>query len=224
MPKPLGVDELYKCCDQNIFKFNTTAELPDVIEIIGQDRALRAIDFGLNLDSKGFNIFILGENGTGKLTTIKSVLAKKAVDEPVPPDWCYVFNFREQDVPLAISLPPGSAVIFQKDMAELVRFLKVEISKVFESKEYEKQKNKILEDFQKKQKDLFASLEEEALGKGFSVRKTVGGLMIVPVKKGGEPLTEEEYEALEAGIKVKVDEIGKQLQEKLNELREARKN
>ena len=84
MPKPLGVDELYKCCDQNIFKFNTTAELPDVIEIIGQARALRAIDFGLNLDSKGFNIFILGENGTGKLTTIKSVLAKKAADEPVP--------------------------------------------------------------------------------------------------------------------------------------------
>src|SRR3990172_5796160 len=143
MPKPLGVEDLYKCCDQGIFTFNTTAELPDIVEIIGQDRALRAIDFGLNLDSKGFNIFILGENGTGKLTTIKSVLAKKAVDEPVPPAWCYVFNFTEQDVPLAISLPPGSAVIFQKDMAELVRFLKVEISKVFESKEYEKQKNKI---------------------------------------------------------------------------------
>lgn len=228
MPKPLGVDELYKCCDQKIFKFNTTAELPDVIEIIGQDRALRAIDLGLNLDSKGFNIFILGENGTGKLTTIKSVLAKKAADEPVPPDWCYVFNFKEPDVPLAISFPPGSALIFHKDMEELIRILKVEISRVFESKEYEKQKNKILEDFQKKQKDLFSSLEEEAEGKGFSIRKSVGGLMIVPVKKEGEPLTEEEYEALDKGTKVKVDETGKQLQEKLNdiarEVREAEKN
>jgi lon-related putative ATP-dependent protease len=228
MPKPLGVDELYKCCDQNIFKFNTTAELPDIIEIIGQARALRSIDFGLNLDNKGFNIFILGENGTGKLTTIKSVLAKKAADETVPSDWCYVYNFREPDFPLAISFPPGLAVIFHKDMAELVRILKVEIPKVFESKEYEKQKSKILEDFQKKQKELFSSLEVEAEEKGFSIRKSVGGLMIIPVKKGGEPLTEEEYEALEGGVKAKVDEIGKELQEKLNdvarEVREAEKN
>jgi lon-related putative ATP-dependent protease len=228
MPKPLGVDELYKCCNQDIFKFNSTEELPDIVEIIGQDRALRSIDFGLNLDSKGFNIFVLGENGTGKLTTIKSVLAKKAADEPVPPDWCYVFNFKDQDVPLAISLPPGSASVFHKDMEELIRIIKVEISKVFESKEYEKQKSKILEDFQKKQKDLFSSLEEEAEGKGFSIRKSVGGLMIVPVKKGGEPLTEEEYEALDEGTRVKVDEIGKELQEKLNdiarEVRESEKN
>jgi len=228
MPKPLGVDELYRCCDQNIFKFNTTAELPDVIEIIGQDRALRAIDFGLNLDSKGFNVFILGENGTGKLTTIKSVLEKKAADEPVPPDWCYVFNFRDPDVPLALSLPPGSAAVFHKDMEELISIIKVEISKVFESKEYEKQKNKILEDFQKRQKSLFSNLEAEAEGKGFSIRKSVGGLMIVPVKKGGEPLTEEEYEALEEGTRVKVDEIGKELQDKLNdvarEVKEAEKN
>jgi len=87
MPKILTAEELYKCCDQNVFKFNTTEEIPETIEIIGQARALRAIDFGLNLvDSKGFNIFVLGENGTGKLTTIKSVLAEKASGEPVPPD------------------------------------------------------------------------------------------------------------------------------------------
>ncbi|RPI37883.1 MAG: ATP-dependent protease [Nitrospiraceae bacterium] len=228
MPKPLGVEDLYKFCDKAIFKFNTTDELPEAVEIIGQARALRSIDFGLNLDNKGFNIFILGENGTGKLTTIKSLIAKKASAEPVPLDWCYVYNFKDPDIPLAISLLPGSAMIFHKDMEELIHILKVEIPKVFESKEYEKQKNKILEEFQKKQKDLFAGLEEEAQGKGFSIRKTVSGLMIVPVKKSGEPLTEEEYEALEEGVKAKVDEIGKLLQEKLNdivrEVREAEKN
>jgi lon-related putative ATP-dependent protease len=228
MPKPLGVEDLYKFCDKTIFKFNTTDELPEAVEIIGQARALRSIDFGLNLDNKGFNIFILGENGTGKLTTIKSLIAKKASAEPVPLDWCYVYNFKDPDIPLAISLLPGSAMIFHKDMEELIHILKVEIPKVFESKEYEKQKNKILEEFQKKQKDLFAGLEEEAQGKGFSIRKTVSGLMIVPVKKSGEPLTEEEYEALEEGVKAKVDEIGKLLQEKLNdivrEVREAEKN
>ncbi|MDH4232237.1 MAG: AAA family ATPase [Nitrospirota bacterium] len=227
MPKPLVADELYKSCDLSMFHFDTTDDLAKAVEIIGQDRALRAIDFGLNLDNKGFNIFILGENGTGKLTTIKSLLAKKASEEPVPPDWCYIYNFKDPDIPLAISLPPGSATIFHKDMEELIHILKVEIPKVFESKEYEKQKNKILEEFQKRQKDLFARLEDEAQEKGFSVRKTVSGLMIVPVKKSGDPLTEEEYEALEEGVKAKVDEIGKLLQEKLNdvvrEVREAEK-
>ena len=225
MPKPLGVEELYKFCDKTIFKFNTTDELPEAVEIIGQTRALRSIDFGLNLDNKGFNIFILGENGTGKLTTIKSLIAKKASAEPVPLDWCYVYNFKDPDIPFAISLLPGSAMIFHKDMEELIRILKVEIPKVFESKEYEKQKNKILEEFQKRQKDLFAGLEEEAREKGFSIRKSVSGLMIVPVKKSGDPLTEEEYEALEEEVKAKVDEIGKLLQEKLNDVvREVRES
>ena len=218
MHKPLGSDELYQCCDQNVFTFKTTDDLPELKETIGQERALRAIDFGLNLDSGGFNIFMLGENGTGKMTTIKSILGEKAAEEPVPTDWCYVYNFKEPDLPLAISMQPGSAVIFHKDMEELIKILKVEIPKMFESKEYEKQKNKILEEFQSKQKEMFSKLEEEAQSKGFSIRKTVSGLMIVPVKKGGEPLTEEEYEALDEKTRAKIDEIGKGLQEKLNDV------
>ena len=228
MPKTLSPDELYSVCDPNIFKFKTTDELPETIETIGQERALNAIDFGLNLDSKGFNIFMLGENGTGKLTTIKSILAQKAASEPVPTDWCYVYNFKDPDIPLAISLPPGMSSDFHKDMEELIRILKVEIPKIFESKEYEKQKNKIIEEFQKKQKEMFSALEEEAQGKGFSIRKTVSGLLIVPVKKSGEPLTEEEYDALEEKMKGKIDEIGRSLQERLNdivrEVREGEKN
>jgi predicted ATP-dependent protease len=218
MIKPLNVEELYQCCKPDVFKFDTTEELPELLETIGQERALSAIDFGLNLESRGFNIFVLGENGTGKTTTIRSLLQKKAAQEPVPLDWCYVYNFEDPDVPLAISMEPGSAVVFHRDMEELIKILKVEIPKIFESKEYEKQKNKILEGFQKKQKELFSGLEEEAQGKGFSIRKAVSGLMIVPVKKGGEPLSEEEYEALDDKTKAKIDEMGKGLQEKLNDV------
>ena len=227
-PKQLTSEELYSCCDHGLFQFTTTDELPELEETIGQTRALNAIDFGLNLDSKGFNIFILGENGTGKSTTIKTILQKKASEEPVPSDWCYVYNFNDPDIPLAISMEPGRAFVFQKDMEELIKILRVEIPKIFESKEYEKQKNKILEEFQQKQKTMFSGLEEEAQSKGFSIRKTVSGLMIVPIKKGGEPLTEEEYEALDDKTKSKIDEIGKGLQEKLNdvvrEVRESEKN
>ncbi len=218
MPDSLTFDKLYRFCDPDMFAFNTTNDLPDVKETIGQERALHALDFGLSLDSTGFNIFILGEHGTGKMTTVKSFLSRKAMTEPVPRDWCYVYNFKDPDTPLATSLNPGDAVVFQKNMEELVKTLKLEIPKVFESKEYEKQKNKTIEESQKQQKSIFTSLEEEAREKGFSVRKTISGLIIIPVKKTGEPLTEEEYELLDERTRKKIDETGKTLQEKLNDM------
>ncbi|MBI4683767.1 MAG: AAA family ATPase [Nitrospirae bacterium] len=218
MPIKLSIEELYKCCDLNIFKFNTTEELPSLEGTIGQERALKSLDFGISLNNSGFNIFILGENGTGKMSTIRSILTKQSLNEPVPSDWCYVYNFKDPDAPIAISLEPGRAVAFQKDMEELIKILRAEIPKVFESKEYEKQKNLILEEFQKKQKDLFSVLDDEAQAKGFSVRKTVSGLMIVPIKKTGEPLNEEEFEALDAKTKKKIEDLGKALQEKLDDI------
>ncbi|TAL24226.1 MAG: ATP-dependent protease, partial [Nitrospirae bacterium] len=218
MPDKLSMDELYKCCDMNIFKFDTTDDLPPFEGTIGQDRALKALDFGISLENSGFNIFILGENGTGKMSTIRSILAKQSLSEPVSSDWCYVYNFKDADEPVAVSLEPGTAVTFQKDMDELIKILRVEIPKVFESKEYEKQKNLILEEFQKKQKDLFSDLENEAQAKGFSIRKTVSGLLIVPIKKTGEPLNEEEFDALDDKTKKKIEELGKTLQEKLDDV------
>lgn len=218
MQRPLNSDELYSCCDSKLFPFDSTDELGDFSEIVGQERALKAIDFGVTLESKGFNIFILGESGTGKLDAIKSVLSRKTAGEPIPRDWCYVFNFKEPDVPLAISMAPGTAYSFAKDMEELIKLLKVEIPKIFESREYEKDKSGILEEFQGRQKNLFAGLEEDAKKKGFSIRKAVSGLMVVPVKASGDPLTEEEFEALDIGAKSRLNEHGRVLQERLNDV------
>ena len=218
MPKSLGVDELYRCCDGTVLSFETTEELPPLTGTIGQARALDAIDFGLSLESAGFNIFLLGENGTGKKSAIKSILEKQSLTRTVPSDWCYVYNFRNPDNPLAISLDPGQATVFQKDMDELIKVLRVDIPKIFESKEYERHKSRIVEEFQKKQKEFFNGLEGEAQEKGFSIRKTVSGLIIVPIKKTGDPLTEEEFEALDAESKTKIEEIGKALQEKLDDV------
>lgn len=218
MIKPLHIDELYRCCEEEILQFGTTDELPPLEGTIGQTRALRAIDFGLSLDSPGFNLFLLGENGTGRMSTIKAILEKQSIDKPVPADWCYVYNFNDPDVPMSISLEAGQALSFQKDMEELIKTQKIEIPRIFESKEYEKQKNRIVEEFQKKQKDLFSALEDEALAKGFSIRKTVSGLLIVPIKKTGEPLTEEEFEALDAKTKKDAEDIGKGLQDKLDDV------
>jgi lon-related putative ATP-dependent protease len=218
MARKLSPDDLYRSCDPKIFTFKTTEELPPFEGTIGQQRALHAIDFGLSLQSKGFNIYVLGEPGTGKTSTIRALIKKKAETEPVPPDWVYVYNFKDPDSPMAISLEPGRGIEFKKDMEELLHSLKVEIPKVFESKEYEKQKQKILEEFQKRQKDLFSAIEEEAESKGFTIRRSMGGFFIVPVKKTGEPLTEEEFQSLDEETKKKIEQIGKQLQEKLDDV------
>lgn len=218
MPEILNAADLYKICDPGGFSFATTDEVPDSRETIGQDRALHAIDFGLSLESTGFNIFILGEHGTGKMTTVKSFLSQRAMSQPVPSDWCYLYNFRDPDSPIAVAVEPGKALGFHKDMEEFVKILKVEIPKVFESKEYEKQKNAIIQKSQIKQKEIFSALEVEAQAKGFVVRKTVSGLIIAPVKKTGEPLTEEEFEQLDDRTRIKINDMGKLLQEKLNDI------
>lgn len=217
MIRKVEIENLYRSCEPSELPFETTNEIPPLKETIGQERALRALDFGLGMESYGFNIYILGESGTGRMTTIKTILEEKAKEEPVPQDWCYVYNFKNPDVPNAVSLPPGRGISFQKDMDELVNILKQEIPKVFESKEYERQKGKILEEFQYKQKALFTELEHEVKEKDFSLRKTVSGPALVPVKKTGESLSEEEYESLEPKVRRKIEEIGKQLQEKLDD-------
>ncbi len=218
MTEPLKPEELYTCCDLTDFDFTTTQEVRGLIGTIGQNKAMQALDFGLSLESRGFNIFAMGEEGTGKMSTIKTLLHDRAANEKIPPDWCYVHNFKNPDYPLAISLQPGKAAVFQSDMNELVKILRDEIPKSFDSKEYGKQRGRIIEEFQQKQKELFAGLEEEAQSKGFAIRKTASGLMIVPVKKNAEPLTEEEFEALDEKTRKTVEEVGKLLQEKLDDV------
>jgi lon-related putative ATP-dependent protease len=217
MLKKVAKKELYHCCEPSEFSFKTTDEIEPLKETIGQSRALSALDFGLGIESHGFNIYILGESGTGKMTTIKTILQEKAKDEPTPDDWCYVYNFKNADEPKALSLPPGTGASFQKNMNEMIGILRKEIPKIFESKEYEKQRAKIFEEFQQKQKDLFAELEKETKEKDFALKKTATGLTLGPVKKTGETLSEEEYEKLDAHAKKKIEKIGKDLQEKLDD-------
>jgi predicted ATP-dependent protease len=218
MLKKVTKREMYNCCRPSDLPFKSTNNIEPLSETIGQKRALSALDFGLGIDSHGFNIYILGESGTGKLTTIKKILEDKSKKEPVPNDWCYVFNFKNADVPRALSLPPGTGLTFQKEMDEFVTTQRQEIPKIFESKEYEKQRTKILEDFQKKQKKYFTDIEKSAKEKDFTLRKTVSGLILVPIKNTGETLSEEEYDNLEPDVKQKIESIGKKLQDQLDDV------
>lgn len=218
MAEPLTPDALFKCCEVVNLDFGTTEELKDLLGTIGQEKALRALDFGLSLNSEGFNIFAMGEDGTGKMRTVRTLLSERAAGEKIPPDSCYVYNFKNPDYPLAVLLEPGKGAIFQNDMNELVATLREEIPKAFDSKEYGKQRGRIIEEFQQKQKEFFTGLEEEARSKGFAIRKAAPGLLIVPVKKNNEPLTEEEFAELDEKTRKKVEEVGKSLQEKLDDV------
>ncbi|MFQ3573993.1 MAG: ATP-binding protein, partial [Thermodesulfovibrionales bacterium] len=211
--------DLTHTCDRMIFDINTTEDLKGHFNsIIGQERALNALNFGLGIESKGFNIYALGDGGTGKTTAIKKLLSEKARQKPVPPDWCYVYNFKNPDMPVAISLPAGEAKEFKKDIEDLVKGLTTEIPKVFESKDYEKNRAKLIEAFQIKQNELFQGIENEAKAKSFSIRKRQTSLVIVPVKPDGEPLTEEEYASLSDETKKSIEKTGRTLQEKLDDV------
>ncbi len=218
MLKKVQKNKLYHRCKSSDLPFKSTSDIALLTETIGQKRALSSLDFGLGINSHGFNIYILGESGTGKLTTIKKILHEKAKQEPVPADWCYIYNFPNPDAPRALSLPPGTGLTFQKDMDEMIAALREEIPKIFTSKEYEKKRTEILENFQNKQKKYFSDLEISAKEKDFTLRKTVSGLILVPVKKTGEPLSEEEYDNFDPRVKKKVEKIGRELQEKLDDV------
>ncbi|OPY66374.1 MAG: Lon protease [Syntrophorhabdus sp. PtaU1.Bin050] len=219
MATKLAPEALYKPCDPNMFTFNTTDDIQDIIPgTIGQEKAIRALDFGLSMDSSGFNIFALGETGTGKMTTVMTALKEKAAKEKVPEDWCYVYNFKDPDTSIAISLEPGNGVVFQKEMDDLVKTVRIEIPKAFESKEYEVQKSRIIEEFQQKQSEYFSRLDEEAKTRGFAVKRGPTGVLIVPVRENGEPLTKEEFEALDEKARKKMEETGRMFQEKLNDV------
>jgi lon-related putative ATP-dependent protease len=223
----LRPEDLYKRCDPDVFSFKTTGEITEVLRTIGQEKALNALDFGLNMDSSGFNIFAIGESGTGKMTTVMARLNAKASEENAPPDWCYVYNFKDPDTSIALSFEPGKGVAFQKEMDELIKILRIEIPKAFESKEYETQKSKIIDEFQQKQSEYLARLDTEARERRFTVRRQPTGILIVPIKENGEPLSKEEFDALDEKTRKKMEETGRFFQEKLNDvvrvLREAEK-
>jgi len=215
--EPLSVSELSWHCSPAQFEFTSTADLPPLEGTIGQDRALTAIEFGLGMEHAGFNIFILGEPGSGRASTIKKILNTRASKQPVPDDWCYVHDFNSPDKPTAFSLPPGVGASLRDDVEELVTQLAEEVPKLFESKEYEQQKNKISGEYEDRHKALFQELEEEAGRQGFMLQRTVSGLVLVPVQED-HALSQQEYDELPDEKRDEIDRKGNELHEMLNDV------
>jgi lon-related putative ATP-dependent protease len=214
--KELSTDELWNPCDPALFEFETTASLHGEIEIIGQERAVQAIDFGVSIASFGFNVYALGDTGTGRTTTLRTFLEQRAAGQPVPSDWIYVYNFTEPNRPNAVALPPGTAVAFRRDMQELVTDLLREIPRAFESEDYAKQREAILRQMQEQRNAELVLLEHKVNERGFTLMKTAMGLGIAPVLNG-QVLTPEAYERLDEATQQDIEARQELLQGEMGE-------
>ena len=210
-------EQLRWTCDPALLDFETTEQLPDLEDAIGQKRALRSIEFGLGMGEIGFNLYISGETGTGRASTIRNILRKKARSEERPDDWVYVANFKDGDSSVSLALPSGRGSELSAHMKELVEAMKTDIPKALESKEYESRRSEIIEGYQEKNNELFQKLEKDAEAVGFALQRTVSGLVIVPQKEG-QNYTQEEYDALSPEERSNLERIGKELTEQLNDV------
>ncbi|KPL10573.1 ATP-dependent protease [candidate division TA06 bacterium SM1_40] len=193
------VENLCWICPDEHFPFETTDDLSASYEIIGQDRAVRAIELGLNIESVGYNIFITGLVGTGRNTTIKLLLDGIEKDRPTPDDKCYVHNFRYPDMPKVISLPAGKGTVLVKAMDDLLDRIPAHLRALLESEEFQERRKAVAERFQKKQRELIEEFDKKVKADGFTLVQVQVGTFtrpdLVPVVDG-EPVDPAQLEAL----------------------------
>ncbi len=211
----LSADRLRWTCDPAVFAFASTADIPPLKGLVEQDRPVRAIRFGLDITSPGYNIYVSGLTGTGKTTVIKLFLDEIAATMPTPDDWCYVHNFRDPAAPVAINLPAGRAKALRSEMDELVRYVKAEIPKAFESKEYEQSMGAIIAENQEQQQALYKRLSEKARRQGLAIEMSKVGVTLVPLSQG-RALPPEQYEQLDDQAKQEIERRRAEFQEEIN--------
>ncbi len=215
--KSLMAAELYRQCDPDQFEFETTADLDDSFAIIGQERAVEAIQFGIDMVQDGYNLFALGPNGVGKYTAVCRYLDQQAKDKPIPPDWCYVYNFGQPHQPNAISLPAGKGSEFCQDMEHLLEELFTVLPATFESEEYQTQRQAIEERLHARQEDGLEQLNNEAQKENVVLIKTQQGLAIAPLSDG-EVIRSEQFQKLSDEERKKYEETIEKYQNKLQRL------
>jgi len=212
----LAASELRRVCDPNSLDFETTADLPMLSEVLGQPRAVAAFAFGTGISSPGFNLFALGQPGSGKTTLIRDYLERRAAAQPVPGDLCYVNNFADPRCPRALRLPAGRGVQLKRDVDLLVDELATEIPKAFDSEEYSRHRDKAMEDLEAKRGEELAHMNQLVTGAGFQLMKGPGGLLLVPAA-AGKPLGEEELERLSAEDRERLARTRERLQHEIEQ-------
>lgn len=180
--KPLSADILYKRCDATKLPFKSTAELADLSEILGQARAMQAVQFGLGIQRHGFNLFLFGSAGTGEYPAVRNLIEEKAAKEPTPPDWCYVNNFERPEKPRVLQLPSGRGTALRNDVERLVEELRSALPAAFESENYRARRHVIEEEIKERREKALENIGKEAVEKGIELLRTPSGFVLAPVR------------------------------------------
>jgi predicted ATP-dependent protease len=232
----LTKNELSWRCDLSYLPFTCTADMTPLEDFIGQERAMRAIEFGLGVNKPGFNIFVTGLTGTGKTSIIQAFLKKvnqhgtPVEDSEQPPDWCYLYNFADPDRPRVLRIRRGWGKSLKADMERLVQSLQRDAKKMFESDEFAGHRQAMIEELQKRQQQMMETLMAEANSGGFALRMTPSGIALLPIKDGKpmeeaaflalSPLEKKQLEEKRADIEKRVEETlraGKKLEREISE-------
>ena len=201
----LGYKELKVTCDPKLLNFNTTDELEPISTGIGQERGIKALEFGLNVDINGYNVYVEGPYGVGKTAYVKNYLSTISKKKKVPNDWCYVYNFANPNEPVAISLPAGQGKEFKATMDAFINEIKVDIKNTFNNEDFEKEKNLIKQEYETKRTLLLEKLNQTSAEYGFTVKSSQNGIYMMPILNG-KTIAEDEFNKLDDAVKKDFEE------------------
>ena len=201
----LNYRKLKMGCNPDVFNFETTEGLKSIESGIGQDRGIKALEFGVNVDAKGYNMYIEGPSGVGKTKYTRNYLNKVAKKKKVPHDWCYIYNFDNPNEPIAVDLPAGQGKEFKESMDAFIKEIKKDIRSTFNNDDFEKEKELIKKEFEHKRSILMEKLGKETMKYDFQVKSAQNGIYMMPVLNG-KALKEEEFNKLDDELKNKFEE------------------
>ena len=196
----LGYKDLKVSCDSKIFNFTTTDELEPISTGIGQDRGIKALEFGLSVDINGYNVYVEGPYGVGKTAYVKNYLNVISKKKKVPNDWCYLYNFNNPNEPIAVSLPAGQGKEFRDAMNSFIDEIKLDIKNTFNNEDFEKEKNLIKQKYETKRNILMEKLNKKSAEYGFTVKSSQTGIYMMPIVNG-KTIAEEEFNKLDDATK-----------------------
>ncbi|MFQ5634754.1 MAG: Lon protease family protein [Gammaproteobacteria bacterium] len=191
-PSPLTAEQVLRRCNPDELDFETTADVEPLVGIVGQSRALQALEFGARMDGDGFNIYVLGTPGSRRHAVVTHFLEQESRDKPQPIDWCYVNNFEDPQKPKGVSLPAGRGKRLRQDMKQLIEDLRASIPAAFESENYRNRLAEIEEEFVEQNRHAQEEVQTAAEKEGLGLLPTPHGFGIAPVRDG-RPLPEEEF-------------------------------
>lgn len=210
----LSYNELRTICNPEIFKFEDTSELETINTGIGQERGIKALEFGVNVDIKGYNLYLEGPSGVGKTMYTKNYLDKISKKKKVPNDWCYIYNFTNPNEPIAVSFSAGQGKEFKETMDAFIKDIRNDIKSTFNNDDFEKEKTLIKQDFEEKRASLLDKLNQESEKHGFQVKSAQNGIYMMPIIDG-KTIEEEEFEKLDENIKKQFEEKSSIVQEQI---------